>query len=71
MGLYLSAPLPPNDAVRIGLIGLGYVGLPLAVAFGCEFDTVGFDIDVTRGRSRRDRDLKRSRAAAPRVRARP
>ncbi len=28
----------------IGVIGLGYVGLPLAVAFGRHFDTVGFDI---------------------------
>ncbi|KGM56545.1 Vi polysaccharide biosynthesis protein VipA/TviB [Lysobacter arseniciresistens ZS79] len=30
---------------RIAVIGLGYVGLPLAVAFGQHFDTLGFDID--------------------------
>ena len=33
---------------RIGLIGLGYVGLPLAVEFGKHFDTVGFDIKPDR-----------------------
>ena len=30
---------------RIGILGLGYVGLPLAVTFGCKYTTVGFDID--------------------------
>src|SRR6185312_406103 len=29
---------------RIGIVGLGYVGLPLAVEFGKHFDTIGFDI---------------------------
>lgn len=33
---------------RIGIVGLGYVGLPLALAFGKQFDTVGFDIDLSR-----------------------
>jgi UDP-N-acetyl-D-galactosamine dehydrogenase len=28
----------------IGVIGLGYVGLPLAVTFGQKFRTIGFDI---------------------------
>ena len=27
----------------IGVVGLGYVGLPLAVEFGAAFDTIGFD----------------------------
>jgi UDP-N-acetyl-D-galactosamine dehydrogenase len=36
--------------VRIGVIGLGYVGLPLAVAFGRRFPTLGFDIDARRVR---------------------
>jgi UDP-N-acetyl-D-galactosamine dehydrogenase len=31
--------------IRIGVIGLGYVGLPLAVEFGKVVDTVGFDIN--------------------------
>ena len=34
--------------LRIGIIGLGYVGLPLAVAFGKKCETVGFDINDTR-----------------------
>ncbi|MGH8318483.1 MAG: Vi polysaccharide biosynthesis UDP-N-acetylglucosamine C-6 dehydrogenase TviB [Steroidobacteraceae bacterium] len=33
---------------RIGIVGLGYVGLPLAVEFGKHFDTVGFDIKPQR-----------------------
>ncbi len=34
--------------VKIGILGLGYVGLPLAVEFGKKFDTIGFDIKVDR-----------------------
>jgi UDP-N-acetyl-D-galactosamine dehydrogenase len=34
--------------MKIGVIGLGYVGLPLAVEFGKKFDVVGFDINSTR-----------------------
>ncbi len=33
---------------RVGVIGLGYVGLPLAVEFGRNFDTVGFDVKEER-----------------------
>src|ERR1700722_803884 len=33
---------------RIGVVGLGYVGLPLAVEFGKHFDTVGFDVKPAR-----------------------
>ena len=33
---------------KIALIGLGYVGLPLAVEFGKKFDTIGFDINEPR-----------------------
>jgi UDP-N-acetyl-D-galactosamine dehydrogenase len=33
---------------RIGVIGLGYVGLPLAVEFGKHYPTVGFDIKAAR-----------------------
>ena len=33
---------------RIGVVGLGYVGLPLAVEFGKHFDTVGFDVKAER-----------------------
>jgi UDP-N-acetyl-D-galactosamine dehydrogenase len=33
---------------RIGVVGLGYVGLPLAVEFGKKFATVGFDLKKAR-----------------------
>lgn len=33
---------------KIAVIGLGYVGLPLAVEFGKKYTTVGFDINVSR-----------------------
>ncbi|MCP4299441.1 MAG: Vi polysaccharide biosynthesis UDP-N-acetylglucosamine C-6 dehydrogenase TviB [Gammaproteobacteria bacterium] len=34
--------------LRIGIVGLGYVGLPLAVEFGKKYATVGFDINAAR-----------------------
>ena len=34
--------------MRITVIGLGYVGLPLAAALSDHFETLGFDIDATR-----------------------
>ena len=34
--------------MKIALIGLGYVGLPLAVEFGKKYDTIGFDISQAR-----------------------
>src|SRR5262245_48919773 len=42
--------------LKIGVIGLGYVGLPLAVAFGKRYRTTGFDV-----RSARIDELKRGR----------
>jgi UDP-N-acetyl-D-galactosamine dehydrogenase len=35
-----------NDVERltVGIVGLGYVGLPLAVGFGKQIDTIGFDL---------------------------
>ena len=33
---------------KIGIIGLGYVGLPLAAAFAHKFDVVGYDINMQR-----------------------
>lgn len=36
------------ERIHIGIIGLGYVGLPLAVEFGKFFPTVGFDINAMR-----------------------
>ncbi|QDF66082.1 nucleotide sugar dehydrogenase [Shewanella sp. SNU WT4] len=39
---------------KIAIIGLGYVGLPLAVEFGKKFNTVGFDINSQRVRELND-----------------
>jgi UDP-N-acetyl-D-galactosamine dehydrogenase len=36
------------QTTKIAIIGLGYVGLPLAVEFGKKFDTLGFDISAQR-----------------------
>lgn len=37
-----------TENIKIAIVGLGYVGLPLAVEFGKKFTTVGFDIDQLR-----------------------
>ena len=31
--------------IKVGIVGLGYVGIPLAVAFSKKYNTVGFDIN--------------------------
>jgi len=36
------------DNIHIGILGLGYVGLPLAVEFGRKINTLGFDINQQR-----------------------
>jgi len=36
------------ENVKLGIIGLGYVGLPLAVEFGKKYPTLGFDINTKR-----------------------
>jgi UDP-N-acetyl-D-glucosamine dehydrogenase len=33
-----------NETACVGIVGLGYVGLPLAIAFSKKFDTVGYDV---------------------------
>ena len=43
----LSFPLTLEN-VRLAIVGLGYVGLPLAVEFSKKFSTVGFDVDEER-----------------------
>ncbi len=37
-----------SKQVKLGIIGLGYVGLPLAIEFAKHFKTVGFDINKER-----------------------
>ena len=49
------------DESRIAVVGLGYVGLPLAVEFGKHFPTVGFDVDgrrIQELRAGQDRSLE-------------
>jgi UDP-N-acetyl-D-galactosamine dehydrogenase len=58
-----------TESPVIGVLGLGYVGLPLAVALAAHFRTIGFDIDSGRiheVRSGRDRtgEIDESRLAA-------
>lgn len=40
--------MPALDDAKLGIVGLGYVGLPLAVEFGKRFRTVGFDVNEGR-----------------------
>lgn len=59
-----------NNTARIGVLGLGYVGLPLALAFSKKFSTIGFDVNekcinlLSSGKSYildiQDADLKQS-----------
>ena len=44
----MQAALPAQDDIRIAILGLGYVGLPLAAAFGKRYPVIGFDIDAKR-----------------------
>ena len=37
-----------DEEVKIAVIGLGYVGLPLAIEFAKKYDVLGFDIDLKR-----------------------
>jgi len=50
---------------RIAVVGLGYVGLPLAVEFGKHFETIGFDVNprrIAQLRKGRDNTLEVTRA---------
>ncbi len=58
----------------VAIIGLGYVGLPLALAFGAKRPTIGFDIDATRiaeleaGHDRTQETTPEERAGAAQLR---
>ena len=34
--------------IKVGVIGLGYVGLPLTLSFGKKFNTVAYDVNMER-----------------------
>ena len=36
------------SAIKIGIIGLGYVGLPLARLFAMKYNVIGFDVNDKR-----------------------
>ena len=36
------------ESTRVAIVGLGYVGLPLAVEYGKQYDTTGFDVNPVR-----------------------
>ncbi|SKB70331.1 UDP-N-acetyl-D-galactosamine dehydrogenase [Parapedobacter luteus] len=44
----VNASTPSAINAKIAVIGLGYVGLPLAIEFGKKYDVLGFDIDIER-----------------------
>jgi UDP-N-acetyl-D-galactosamine dehydrogenase len=48
------AGLPRAEDVRVAVLGLGYVGLPLGVAFGRHLPTLGFDVSEARIAELRD-----------------
>ncbi len=48
-----SPHLPSQTTTRVAVVGLGYVGLPLAVEFGKKYPTIGFDINRKRVESLR------------------
>jgi UDP-N-acetyl-D-galactosamine dehydrogenase len=54
---------------RIAVIGLGYVGLPLAVAIARHFPTIGFDISPPRVKELRDGFDRTGEVETPRLRA--
>jgi UDP-N-acetyl-D-galactosamine dehydrogenase len=43
--------LAQETQTKIGVVGLGYVGLPLAVEFGKRYPTIGFDVSAAKVRS--------------------
>jgi UDP-N-acetyl-D-glucosamine/UDP-N-acetyl-D-galactosamine dehydrogenase len=45
-----------EENIKIGIIGLGYVGLPLALAFAQSKHVIGFDINKDRVRALKNAD---------------
>jgi UDP-N-acetyl-D-galactosamine dehydrogenase len=40
--------MPQPDKIKLAIVGLGYVGLPLAAEFGKKYDTIGYDLSETK-----------------------
>jgi len=45
---------PSQENTTLAIIGLGYVGLPLAVEFGKKFRTIGYDLSEAKVAAYRD-----------------
>lgn len=43
--VFIGVEIMEKNSIKIGVVGLGYVGMPLAVAFSKHFDVVGFDVN--------------------------
>ncbi|MBI3179451.1 MAG: UDP-N-acetyl-D-glucosamine dehydrogenase, partial [Deltaproteobacteria bacterium] len=55
-----------ESGLTVGVIGLGYVGLPLVITFGRRHRVVGFDIDASKVEAlRRGQSYIRSVPAEP------
>ncbi|HEX5611069.1 MAG TPA: nucleotide sugar dehydrogenase [Burkholderiales bacterium] len=48
-----TAPRPASELPTVAIVGLGYVGLPVAVAFGRHRSTIGYDLSTKRIQSLR------------------
>jgi len=44
----MTSPQSPNFSTPLAIIGLGYVGLPLAIEFGKHYRTIGYDLSQTK-----------------------
>ncbi len=63
----MSSRTSSNGFKRIGVIGLGYVGLPLAIQFAKHYDVVGYDKDKDYIKALRDGSSPRYPAGADRA----
>ena len=68
----IAADAARDDSIaaraRVGVVGLGYVGLPLAVEFArAGFDVTGIDLDAAQGRRDQRRPLLHPRRRRPRT----
>lgn len=44
----MDVPMIDANSLSVAVVGLGYVGLPLAVEFGKRFKTFGYDLSPTK-----------------------
>ena len=51
--------------MKVGIVGLGYVGLPLAVTFAEKYKVVGFDINQNRIKELKDFKVGQNLATTP------